>query len=157
MVRKYQPKTGVSVYNTGTRDPMAMRHYYELVNFQGKSRIKAFHEAFPYLKGDMKSPARLEQSEAYKTVIAYYEDVVKERLKQQVTEIQLKRLRGYSDLLDRGEDLVAEAQTFQEKIQANKNQRQNIGLGIIDNSSFNFESNNKVGDYSDVLEAVIVE
>lgn len=79
-----------------------------------------------------------------------------EQLAQDIAHLQSKKVKAYSLLLDKGEELMAEATSLQEKAAAQANQRANLGVGVIEAAmSWNGEDRNQE-DLGDILEGVVL-
>lgn len=99
---------------------------------------------------------KIENSPEYLAVIAAASQVEKEQLKKEIEQIKRKQVRSYSSLLDKGEELMNEATTTEEKIAAQANQRANLTTGVVTEAlSWDGEDRNK-NDLGNVLEGVIV-
>lgn len=103
-----------------------------------------------------KNPAAIEKSPEYLAIISAASQVEKEKLKQEIEQVKRKQIKSYSTLLDKGEELMNEASTTEEKIAAQANQRANLSTGIVSEAlSWDGEDRNK-NDLGDILEGVIV-
>lgn len=98
----------------------------------------------------------IEKTPEFLAIVSAASQVEKEKLKQEIEQVKRKQIKSYSTLLDKGEELMNEASTTEEKIAAQRNQRENLKTGVISEAlSWDGEDRNK-NDLGDVLEGVIV-
>ena len=98
----------------------------------------------------------IEKSPEYLAIVSAASQVEKEKLKQEIEQVKRKQIKSYSTLLDKGEELMNEANTTEEKIAAQANQRANLKTGVVSEAlSWDGEDRNQ-NDLGDVLEGVIV-
>lgn len=98
----------------------------------------------------------IEKSPEYLAIISAASQVEKEKLKQEIEQVKRKQIKSYSTLLDKGEELMNEASTVEEKVMAQANQRANLSSGVVENAlSWDGEDRNK-NDLGDILEGVII-
>lgn len=98
----------------------------------------------------------IEKSPEYLAIVSAASQIEKEKLKQEIEQVKRKQIKSYSNLLDKGEELMDAAKTTQEKIAAQANQRANLSQGIITEAlSWDGEDRNK-NDMGNILEGVIV-
>lgn len=103
-----------------------------------------------------KSIEKIENSPEYLAVISAASQVEKEQLKREIEQVKRKQIKSYSTLLDKGEELMNEATTTEEKIAAQANQRANLTTGVVTEAlSWDGEDRNK-NDLGNVLEGIIV-
>lgn len=103
-----------------------------------------------------KSIEKIESSPEYLAVISAASQVEKEQLKREIEQVKRKQIKSYSTLLDKGEELMNEANTTEEKIAAQANQRANLTTGVLSEAlAWDGEDRNK-NDLGDVLEGIIV-
>ena len=103
-----------------------------------------------------KSTEVIEKSPEYLAVIAAASQVEKEELRKEIEQVKRKQIKSYSTLLDKGEELMNEASTVEEKVMAQANQRANLSSGVVENAlAWDGEDRNK-NDLGDILEGVIV-
>ena len=125
------------------------REYYEQV--QGGASKK---EAALSVYG--KKNCQVEKSPEYLAIISAANQVQREELRSEIEQVKRKQIKSYSTLLDKGEEIMNEATTIQEKIAAQANQRENLSSGIVDSAiAWDGEDRNQA-DMGDVLEGVIV-
>lgn len=126
------------------------REYYEMVQ-GGASKEEA---ALTVL--GTKSAKKLESSPEYMAVIAAVSMAQKEGLKKDIEEIKRKQIKSYSNLLDKGEELMEQADTIEAQIIAQKNQRENLSTGVVESAiAWDGEDRNQE-DLGDVLDGVII-
>lgn len=98
----------------------------------------------------------IEKTPEYLAIISAASQMEKEHLRQEIEQVKRKQIKSYSTLLDKGEELMNEASTTEEKIAAQANQRANLTTGIVSEAlAWDGEDRNK-NDLGDVLEGVIV-
>lgn len=103
-----------------------------------------------------KSVQSIESSPEYLTIVATASKIEREELRQEIEAIKRKQIRTYSDLLDQGNEIIKSADSIEEKIAAQANQRANLSTGVVENAvSWMGEDRNK-NDLGDILEGVIL-
>ena len=103
-----------------------------------------------------KKNCAVEKSPEYLAIVSAASQVEKQELKKEIEQVKRKQIKAYSTLLDKGEELMEEASSVQEKIAAQANQRENLSAGVITEAiSWDGEDRNQ-NDLGDVLEGVIV-
>lgn len=126
------------------------REYYDRTS-GGEDKQSVALELFGRKKADV-----IEKSPEYLAIVSAASQVEKEKLKQEIEQVKRKQIKSYSTLLDKGEELMNEASTTEEKIAAQRNQRENLKTGVVSEAlSWDGEDRNKT-DLGDVLEGVIV-
>lgn len=126
------------------------REYYDLVKGGAAKKDAALAV---YKKKDVRA---VENSPEYLAIIAAASQVEKEELRHEIEAIKKKQIKTYSELLDKGSELLDSAETTEEKIAAQANQRANLATGVVENAiSWAGDDRNK-NDLGDVLEGVIV-
>lgn len=126
------------------------REYYDKV--AGGEDKKAAALAV-YGKKDSKS---IEQTPEYLAIVSAANQVQKEELRKDIEAIKRKQIKTYSDLLDKGAELMDEASSVQEKIAAQANQRANLSTGVVESAIDWAGENRNQDDLGDVLEGVIL-
>lgn len=125
------------------------REYYDRVQ-GGASKEEASLAVY-----GKKKPV-VEKTPEYLAIVSAANQVQREQLKNEIEQVKRKQIKSYSTLLDKGEELMNEATTMEEKVMAQANQRQNLSSGIIDSAiAWDGEDRNQ-NDLGDVLEGVIV-
>ena len=103
-----------------------------------------------------KNTDAIEKTPEYLAIVSAASQVEKEKLKQEIEQVKRKQIKSYSTLLDKGEELMNEAETVEDKIRAQANQRANLTTGVVSEAlAWDGEDRNK-NDLGDVLEGVIV-
>ena len=103
-----------------------------------------------------KNVGTIEKSPEYLAIVSAASQVEKEKLRQEIEQVKRKQIKSYSTLLDKGEELMNEAETVEDKIRAQANQRANLTTGVVSEAlAWDGEDRNK-NDLGDVLEGVIV-
>lgn len=98
----------------------------------------------------------IEKSPEYLAIVSAASQVEKEKLKHEIEQVKRKQIKSYSDLLDKGQELMNEAESVEDKIRAQANQRANLSTGVVTEAiAWDGEDRNK-NDLGDVLEGVIV-
>lgn len=126
------------------------REYYDRTN-GGEDKKSVALELFGRKNTDV-----IEKTPEYLAIVSAASQVEKEKLRQEIEQVKRKQIKSYSTLLDKGEELMNEANTTEEKIAAQANQRANLTTGIVSEAlAWDGEDRNK-NDYGDVMEGVIV-
>lgn len=126
------------------------REYYEKVQ-GGEDKVSAALTVY-----GKKNVQKIEQYPEYLAVVSAAAQVEKEQLKKEIEQAKRKQLRSYSKLLDKGEELMEEAKTTQEKIAAQANQRANLSTGVVSEAiSWDGENRNQM-DMGNVLEGIVL-
>lgn len=103
-----------------------------------------------------KKNCAVEKSPEYLAIVSAASQVEKQELKKEIEQMKRKQIKAYSTLLDKGEEMMSEAGTMEEKIAAQANQRANLSSGIVDSAiAWDSEDRNQ-NDLGDVLEGIIV-
>lgn len=125
------------------------REYYDKVK-GGTPREEASLAIFG------KKKLTIEETPEYLAIVSAASQVERAELRKEMEQVKRKQLQSYSNLLDKGEALMDEAETLQDKIAAQANQRANLSSGVIDSAlAWNGEDRNQA-DGGDILEGVIV-
>lgn len=99
---------------------------------------------------------RIEKMPEYLAIVSAASQVEKQELKKDIEQIKRKQIKSYSTLLDKGEELMNEAKTVEEKVLAQRNQRDNLSTGVVESAiAWDGEDRNQ-DDLGDVLEGVVV-
>lgn len=82
-------------------------------------------------KNDPQTIKAIESSESYN--ILYNTMVNNQKLKvaQELHDIQLKTLKAKAELIEKGSELLSTAETLDDKIKAQENQRRNLDTSIL--------------------------
>lgn len=126
------------------------REYYDRVQ-GGEDKTSAALTVY-----GKKNIQKIEQYPEYLAVVSAATQVEKEQLKKEIEQAKRKQLRSYSKLLDKGEELMEEAKTTQDKIAAQANQRANLSTGVVSEAiSWDGEDRNSQ-DLGNVLEGIVL-
>lgn len=126
------------------------RQYYERVQ-GGEDKTSAAITVY-----GKKNVQNIEQCPEYLAIVSAATQVEKEQLKKEIEQAKRKQLRSYSKLLDKGEELMEEAKTTQDKIAAQANQRANLSTGVVSEAiSWDGENRNQM-DTSNIMEGIIL-
>lgn len=126
------------------------REYYDRVQ-GGEDKTSAALTVY-----GKKNVQKIEQYPEYLAVVSAAAQVEKEQLKKEIEQAKRKQLRSYSKLLDKGEELMDEAKTTQDKIAAQANQRANLSTGVVSEAiSWDGENRNQM-DTSNIMEGIIL-
>lgn len=107
--------------------------------------------------GDSQGVATIENSEAFRLLHTTMVNNHQLALTKDLHDLQSKVLRAQSDLIDQGSTLISEATSFEEKIQAQENQRRNIESTVIERAdSWAGPNRNKDAGESSILEGIII-
>lgn len=103
-----------------------------------------------------KKGCQVEKTPEYLAIVSAASQVEKEELRKEIEQLKRKQIKSYSNLLDKGEELMEEAESLQDKLAAQNNQRANLSTGIISEAlAWDGEDRNQ-NDLGDILEGVIV-
>lgn len=107
-------------------------------------------------KGTGYSANEIEKSSDYALVLNAMNDRHSKELEHALLSIQHQKLKAYSSLLSKGEEMINSATTTEEQIQAQENQRRNLSTTIVEDAErWNSLSRNQ--EKSDVLDGIIIE
>lgn len=124
------------------------REFYELTQ-GGMEKAKAAKQVGMALR-------TIENSQEYNTVVAIGSAIDRDKLKQEIEQVKRKQIKSYSTLLDKGEELMNDASTVEEKVLAQQNQRANLQTGVVESAVAWDGENRNQDDLGGVMEAVIV-
>lgn len=99
---------------------------------------------------------KIEEWDEYKTIVAIGSQVDKEKLRTEIEQVKRKKIQAYSNLLDKGEELMNEADTLESKVIAQKNQRANLSVGVVEDAIAWDSADRNQNDMGEVLEGVII-
>lgn len=98
----------------------------------------------------------IEEMPEYTAISSIGAQLQREELKKDIEAMKRKQLKSYSKLLDKGEELMDEAGTLEEKVIAQRNQRENLTTGVVERAiAWDGADRNQL-DSGDVLEGVII-
>lgn len=128
---------------------------YIALTLEGKSKKDA---ALAVLgKNDPQTIRTMENSEAYQILINTMANNHKVALASQLQDIQTATLRAQSKLLEQGNQMMDEAETLDDKIKAQENQRRNLETSVVDKAEdWAGINRNKDASSSDILDGIIV-
>lgn len=125
------------------------REYYDLVK-GGAAKKDAALAVYG------KKTVKVEESPEYLAIISAASQIEKQELRKEIEQLKRKQVKTYSDLLDKGAELIEGATTFEDKVRAQANQRANLTTGVLDSAIAWDGDNRNQNDLGDVLEGVIV-
>ena len=102
-------------------------------------------------------PKTIERSEAFKLLHTTMVNSHQLALARDLQDLQTKTVRAQAELLDAGSELLHSANTTEEKIQAQENQRRNLETTVIERAaSWNGPDRNHDANEASILEGVIL-
>lgn len=113
---------------------------------EGKAAKEIFHVSEPY-----QLIRSLKETDDYNMMLEAVVKSMSLMAQKEFESLQLKKIRAQSDLIDRGNELMNEAETLKDKIRAQQNQRENISI-----QQDIYSSTRNQQDFGDVLEGVII-
>lgn len=103
-----------------------------------------------------KKNCSVEKTPEYLAIVSAASQVEKQELKKEIEQVKRKQIKAYSTLLDKGEELMNEAKTIEDKMLAQNNQRKNLQTGVVESAiAWDGEDRNQ-NDLGDILEGIIV-
>lgn len=103
-----------------------------------------------------KKNCSVEKTPEYLAIVSAASQVEKQELRKDIEQIKRKQIKTYSKLLDKGEEIMDQAETLQDKLAAQANQRANLSTGVVTEAiAWDGEDRNQ-NDLGDILEGVIV-
>lgn len=126
------------------------KEYYERVQ-SGEEKPSAALSTY-----GRRAVSKIENSPEYLAVVSAAAQVEKEQLKREIEQVKRKQIKSYSNLLDKGEELMEEAKTTEEKIAAQANQRANLKTGVVEKAVAWDGENRNVDDGCGILEGILV-
>lgn len=106
---------------------------------------------------DSQAIRTMENSDAFKLLQTTMMNNHQLALTRELQTLQSKTLKAQAELLDAGATLMNSAQTFEEKLQAQENQRRNIDSTAIERASdWAGPDRNKDASEASVLEGIII-
>lgn len=103
-----------------------------------------------------KKGSQIEKTPEYLAIVSAASQVEKQELKKEIEQIKRKQVRAYSTLLDKGEELMNEAESMQDKLAAQQNQRANLKTGVVSEAiAWDGEDRNQ-DSMGDVLEGIVI-
>ncbi len=103
-----------------------------------------------------KKNCSVEKTPEYLAIVSAASQVEKQELKKEIEQVKRKQIKAYTNLLDKGEELMNEAKTIEDKMLAQNNQRKNLQTGVVESAiAWDGEDRNQ-NDLGDILEGIIV-
>ena len=128
---------------------------YIALTLEGKSKKDAALQVLG--RNDPQTIRTMENSEAYQILINTMANNHKVALASQLQDIQTKTLKAQADLLDQGSQMMAEAETLDDKIKAQENQRRNLETSVVDKAEdWAGINRNKNANESDILDGIVL-
>lgn len=103
---------------------------YIALTLEGKSKKDAALQVLG--KNDPQTIRTMENSEAYQILINTMANNHKVALAAELQNIQTATLKAQSKLLEQGNQMMDEAETLDDKIKAQENQRRNLETSVVD-------------------------
>lgn len=128
---------------------------YIALTLEGKSKKDA---ALAVLgRNDPQTIRTMENSEAYQILINTMANNHKVALASQLQDIQTQTLKAQSKLLEQGNQMMDEAETLDDKIKAQENQRRNLETSVVDKAEdWAGINRNKDAGASDILDGIVI-
>lgn len=128
---------------------------YIALTLEGKSKKDA---ALAVLgRNDPQTIRTMENSEAYQILINTMANNHKVALAAELQDIQTATLKAQSKLLEQGNQMMDEAQTLDDKIKAQENQRRNLETSVVDKAEdWAGINRNKDAGAADILDGIVI-
>lgn len=97
----------------------------------------------------------IEDTPEYKAIVSVSSQLEKKELKHEIEDIKKKKVRAYSHLLDKGQELIDKAESVQDSVIAQQNQRNNLSTPVVEDA-IGWDSADRNAVDNDVLEGVIL-
>lgn len=108
-------------------------------------------------RNDPQTIRTMENSEAYQILINTMANNHKVALASQLQDIQTQTLKAQSKLLEQGNQMMDEAETLDDKIKAQENQRRNLETSVVDKAEdWAGINRNKDANSSDILDGIVI-
>lgn len=128
---------------------------YIALTLQGTSKKDAALQVLGH--NDPQAIRTMENSDAFKLLQTTMVNNHQLQLTRELQTLQTKTLKAQAELIDQGSALLNQAQTLEEKIQAQENQRRNLGTNIIDHAqSWAGPDRNHNANEASILEGIII-
>ena len=128
---------------------------YIALTLSGASKKDAARKVLGH--NDPQAIRTMENSDAFKLLRTTMENNHQLALTHELQTLQTKTLRAQAELLDQGSALLNQAQTVEEKIQAQENQRRNLETSVIDHAAnWAGPDRNKDASEASILEGIII-
>lgn len=128
---------------------------YIALTLEGKSKKDAALEVLG--RNDPQTIRTMENSEAYQILINTMANNHKVALASQLQDIQTQTLKAQSKLLEQGNQMMDEAETLDDKIKAQENQRRNLETSVVERAEdWAGINRNKDANGADLLEGIVI-
>lgn len=128
---------------------------YIALTLEGQSKKDAALQVLG--RNDPQTIRTMENSEAYQILINTMANNHKVALASQLQDIQTQTLRAQSKLLEQGNQMMDEAETLDDKIKAQENQRRNLETSVVDKAEdWAGINRNKDANSSDILDGIVI-
>ena len=128
---------------------------YIALTLEGKSKKDAALQVLG--RNDPQTIRTMENSEAYQILINTMTNNHKVALASQLQDIQTQTLRAQSKLLEQGNQMMDEAETLDDKIKAQENQRRNLETSVVDKAEdWAGINRNKDAGAADILDGIVI-
>ena len=128
---------------------------YIALTLEGKSKKDAALQVLG--KNDPQTIRTMENSEAYQILINTMANNHKVALASQLQDIQTQTLKAQSKLLEQGNQMMDEAETLDDKIKAQENQRRNLETSVVDKAEdWAGVNRNKNAGESNILDGIVI-
>lgn len=128
---------------------------YIALTLEGKSKKDAALEVLG--RNDPQTIRTMENSEAYQILINTMANNHKVALASQLQDIQTATLKAQSKLLEQGNQMMDEAETLDDKIKAQENQRRNLETSVVDRAEdWAGINRNKDANSADILDGIVI-
>ena len=128
---------------------------YIALTLQGVSKKDAAQAVLGH--ADTQTIKTMENSEAYKLLYTTMVNNHQIQLTKELNSLQMKTVKAQADLIDQGSELISQAETLDDKIKAQENQRRNLETTVVERAaSWSGPDRNKDASEASILEGVIV-
>ena len=108
-------------------------------------------------RNDPQTIRTMENSEAYQILINTMANNHKVALAAELQNIQTQTLKAQSKLLEQGNQMMDEAETLDDKIKAQENQRRNLETSVVDRAEdWAGINRNKDAGAADILDGIVI-
>lgn len=128
---------------------------YIALTLQGTSKKDAALKVLGH--NDPQAIRTMENSDAFKLLQTTMVNNHQLQLTKELQTLQTKTLKAQADLLDQGAQLIQDASSFEEKLQAQENQRRNIDSTAVERAaSWAGPDRNHDASEASVLQGIII-
>lgn len=128
---------------------------YIALTLQGASKKDAALQVLGH--NDPQAIKTMENSDAYKLLHTTMVNNHQIQLTRDLQSLQTKTLKAQADLLDQGAQLIQDASSFEEKLQAQENQRRNIDSTAVERAAnWAGPDRNKDASEASILEGIVI-